>query len=72
MTRLLRIEGADEWTLGVLYVAVVQAVLLYGLETWVISPLIGSTLGGFHHIVTYRLRGSNCGGDLMVNFFDLY
>ena len=27
-------------------------------ETWVIYPLIGRTLGGFHHRVSCRLMGS--------------
>ena len=40
-----------------LYVAVVQAVLLYWSETWVISPCIGRNLGGFHHRVDRRLTG---------------
>ena len=31
--------------------AVFQAVLLYGSETWVMTPRIGSTLGIFHHRV---------------------
>ena len=33
------------------YIAVVQAVMLYGLETWVMSPRIDRALGGFHHKV---------------------
>ena len=40
-----------------LYVVVVQAVLLYGLETWVISLCIGSNFGGFHDRVARRLTG---------------
>ena len=37
------------------YVEVVQAVLLYGLETWVMSPRIVRTLGGFRRSVARRL-----------------
>ena len=33
LTRVLGIDGADDWTPGMLYIVVVQAVLLYGLET---------------------------------------
>ena len=27
------------------------------MDTWVMSPIIGNTLGGFHHRVVYRLVG---------------
>ena len=48
MTRVLSREGADARTLGQIYLAVVQSVMLYGLETWVMTPHIGRVLGGFH------------------------
>ena len=35
--------------------AVVKAVLLYGSETWAMTPRIGRFLGGFHHRVAHRL-----------------
>ena len=57
MTRVLGREGADALTLGMFYMEVVQAVLLYGLETWVMLPHIGRTLGVFHHRVVRRLTG---------------
>ena len=47
----------DNRTLIIIYMAVVQAFLLYRLETWVISLRIGRTLGGFHCRVAYRLTG---------------
>ena len=50
MTRVLGIEVEDARTLGRFYVAVVQAVLMYGSETWVMIPRIGRTLDGFHHM----------------------
>ena len=56
-TRVFGREGADSRTSGMFYVSVVQAVLLYGLETWVIFPCIGRTLGRFHHRVDHRLIG---------------
>ena len=40
-----------------IYAVVVQAVLIYGSEMWVISPRIGKTLGGFHHWVACILTG---------------
>ena len=41
--------------MGVFYAAVVQAVLLYGPETWVMYLRTGSTLVGFHHRFYCRL-----------------
>ena len=37
--------------------AAVLAVMLYGLETWVMTPCIKRFLGGFHHRVALRLTG---------------
>ena len=37
--------------LGVFFEAYVQAVLHFGVETWVMIPRIGRALGGFQHIV---------------------
>ena len=42
---------------GTLFKAVVQAVLLFGSETWVLSPCMGRTLGGFQHWVVRLLTG---------------
>ena len=39
------------------HIAVVQAVLLYGLEMWVMPPRIWMTLGGFQYRVAHRLMG---------------
>ena len=57
LTQVLGIEEEDAWTLGAFYIAVVQVVHLYGSETWVMFPFIGTTLGGFHHRVARRLMG---------------
>ena len=43
--------------LGLFYVSVAQAVLLFGSETCVMSLCIGRYLGGFHHRVARRLKG---------------
>ena len=56
-TRVLIRKGAYTRTLGQIYLAVVQSVLLYGSETWVLTPLIQRVLGGFHHRVSQRLKG---------------
>ena len=36
---------------------VMQSVLLYGSEKWVMYPRIGKTLVGFHHWMARRLTG---------------
>ena len=57
LTWLLSMGGADDRTLGHIYLAVVQSVLLYGSETWVLIPHMQRVLGGFHHRVAHRLTG---------------
>ena len=47
MTQILSREGADARTLGQIYLAVVQSVLLYGSETWVLTPLMQRVPGAF-------------------------
>ena len=39
------------------YKAIVQSVLLYGCETWVVSPKVLQVLEGFHHRAARRLSG---------------
>lgn len=56
-SRLLAREGADARMSGIFYKAVVQAVLLYGCETWVVTPAVLAALEGFHHRVARRLSG---------------
>ena len=65
LTGILGREGADARTLVRIYVAVVQAVLIYGLETWVMTPRIGMFWGGFHYRVAHRLtvQQQQRGGD---------
>ena len=49
LMRVLSREGADAQASGQIYLAVVQSVLLYGSETWVMTAFIRRVLGGFHH-----------------------
>ena len=42
---------------GLLYLAVVQAILIFGSETWVVTLHMGRILGSFHHMVARRLLG---------------
>ena len=57
LTMVLGREGTDARTSGSIYVVVVQAVLMYGSDTWVMTLRIGSTLGGLYHRVARRLKG---------------
>ena len=50
-------EGAEYRTLGKIYMAVVQLVLLYRSETWVLTPHTQRVLGGFRHRVARRMTG---------------
>ena len=38
-----------------IFKAVVQALLLFGSEMWVLTPLMGQDLGIFHHRVARRI-----------------
>ena len=46
MTRILSREGAALWVSGFYFKAVAQAVLLFGSETWVVTPHMSKDLGG--------------------------
>ena len=56
-SRILGQEGSYPRTYGTFYKAVVQEILLFGLETWVMKPRIGRTLGGFQHRVAHSMSG---------------
>ena len=55
LSQIIEQERADPQTSGIFYKAVVQVALLFGVETWVVSPRIVKTLGGLHHILSCRL-----------------
>ena len=57
LSRVLGKECAEARTTDSLYMAVVQSFLLFRSETCMASPLIGRTLGGFHHWVIRQLTG---------------
>ena len=46
--KLLRREGASSRVMGHFYKAIVQAVLLYGSESWVLTPRLVTKLRSFH------------------------
>ena len=58
ISRILVREGADAKTSGMFHVAVVQQILLYGSESWVLTPRIIKALESFHHRVARRITGS--------------
>ena len=57
LSRLLVREGASPKVSGKFYLAIVQSVLLYGLETWVWTQAMRLALQGFHHKAVRRLSG---------------
>ncbi len=54
---VLRAENATPKTCGMFYKATVQAVLLYGSETWSLSPSSMKHLEGFHICTAWRMSG---------------
>ena len=50
-------EGADKRMEGRIYVAVVQAVILFGYETWLLDPHLDKALRVFHHWMAWRIVG---------------
>ena len=57
LSRILSREGADQKVSRHFYKAVAQAVLLFGAETWVITPRMDRALDSFQHRVARRLTG---------------
>ena len=57
MTSILGRDYAIPRVLGMFFKAVVQAVLLFGSETWVTTPRMGRDLGGFQQRVARRING---------------
>ena len=58
MLIILGREVANPRFPGIFFKALIQAVLIFGAETWVMTPCIGQSLGGFHHRVAQQIRGS--------------
>ena len=57
LDRILGREGADTRTSGHFYITFVQAILLFRLEIWVVTPHIKRLLGYFHHRVDRGISG---------------
>ena len=54
---ILSREGATKLVSGNLFKAVVHHVLLFGAETWVVSPMMEQALSAFIHGAARRLTG---------------
>ena len=50
-------EGAKPRVPGMFFKEVVQAVLLFGSEMWVMNPHTGGAIGGFQHRVAIWITG---------------
>ena len=57
LSRILSQEGADKRVSGNFLKAVLQAVLLFGAETWVLTPRIEQALDSFMHGDARRITG---------------
>ena len=57
LAMILSREGADKRVLGTFFKAVVQQVLLFGAETWVLTPRIEQALERFMHGAARRITG---------------
>ena len=57
LTRIQSREGADKRISGTFFKAVVQQVLLFGAETWVMTPRIERALDRFMHGAARRITG---------------
>ena len=57
--QVLRRENAPPRVSAKFYKAIVQSVLLYGSETWVLSPAVLARLEGFHTRAAYRMAKEN-------------
>jgi hypothetical protein len=57
VSRVLRAENAPPKVCGVFYKATIQAVLLFGSETWNLAPSGLKCLEGFHLRAAWRMSG---------------
>ena len=57
LARVLSREGADPRVLRTFYIAVTQAVLLFGSETWVLTERMENALDNFQSRVARKITG---------------
>ena len=68
LSRILIREGVDPKVTGHLFKEVTQAVLLFGAETWVLTPSMERDLGSFQHRVARQITGRQPSRQGGVNF----
>ena len=61
MTRIMVRKGADPRISGLFFKTIVQAVLLFGLETWFLIPCMERALVSFQHRVARHITGRQLG-----------
>ena len=54
---ILEQEGSNKRVLGTFFKEVVQKVIIFGSDTWVMKPRTGRYLGGFQHRVDLWITG---------------
>jgi len=59
LSRLLRMDNASPRVCGMFYKATIQAVLLFGSETWNLTPSAMKQLEGFHKKAAWRMAKIN-------------
>ena len=59
LSRLLRTDNATPRVCGMFYKATIQAVLLFGSETWNLTPTAMKQLEGFHVRAAWRMAKVN-------------
>ena len=57
LERIMGWEGANPRVSGMFFKAVVQAVLIFGLEAWVMTPRMGQALVIFQNGVARKITG---------------
>ena len=57
LPRTLGMEGGNTRVSGMFFKAVVQVIIIFWAETWVMTPCMGRVLGGFQHMVAQRITG---------------
>jgi hypothetical protein len=57
ISRVLRREGADPHSMAMFYNFVVMTVLLFGSETWIVTPSMLKALESFHRQIACRITG---------------
>ena len=60
--KIISREGAAPQVSRFFFKAVVQLVMLFGAETWVVTPTWAGYWGGFRTMWRDNLRGGSCGG----------